>query len=339
MQLDSRVHFSGSAPYRAKSALLLCRTIADVALRRLRNGPLCPEWNFAAELATEISRKQLLAAFAMPDIKQARTYLDSIAVYSSALSKVGIAEISLDKFKGTWITPPNPAPNQTILFLHGGGYAFYPRNYYNNLCAMIALSARTRMFALDYRLAPEHRFPAQLADATNAYFWLLETGVNPRELVVIGDSAGGNLALSLLLSLRDSKLPLPALAICLSPATDFEGKGLGAPPSSEIDWITQHMAMKWADWFCPQKQRCDPRVSPLNADLQGLPPIYIQAGGAEILLPSIQLFAERAREQKADVILETWPSMNHDFQAFGYDVPQSAEAIRRIGAVIASHIP
>ncbi len=334
-----RLQFSGPAQSRAMSGAMLCRAAADVALRRLLHGPLCPAWNLAAELATEISKRQLLTAFAMPDIKQARIYLDSLAIYSSALSKVSIEDIALDKFKGTWITPPNSAPDQTILFLHGGGYAFYPKNYYNNLCAMIALSAGLRMFALDYRLAPEHRFPAQLTDATNAYFWLLENGVNPRQLIVIGDSAGGNLTLSLLLYLRDSKLPLPALAICLSPATDFEGKGLGAPPSSELDWITQHMASKWADWFCSQEQRCDPLVSPLNADLRGLSPIYMQAGGAEILLPSIQLFAERAREQKADVVLETWPSMNHDFQAFGYDVPQSAEAIRRIGAVIASHIP
>ncbi len=321
------------------SAALLCRTTADVVLRRLRHGPACPEWNLAAELATELSRRQLLTAFDMPDLNNARSYLETLAIYSSALPKVSFTDVSQDKFKGAWITPRNPDFSQTILFLHGGGYAFYPKNYYNNLGAMIALSAESRIFALDYRLAPEHRFPSQLTDATNAYLWLLESGVDPSQLVVLGDSAGGNLTLALLLSLRDSKLPLPALAVCLSPATDFEGKGIGAPPSSELDWITQKMAMKWADWFCSPEQRCDPLVSPLNANLRGLPPIYIQAGGAEILLPSIELFVQRAREQGADVVLETWPSMNHDFQAFGYDVPQSAEAIRRIGAVIASRIP
>ncbi len=338
MRVDARVHFSGPAPYRAMSAALLWRTSADVALRRLRHGPACPEWNLAAELATELSRRQLLAAFEMPDLNDARSYLESLAIYSSALSRVSFADIHQDIFNGTWVTPAHPDSHRTLFFLHGGGYAFYPRNYYNNLAAMIALSADSRMFALDYRLAPEHRFPCQLTDATNAYLWLLDSGIDPGQLVVLGDSAGGNLALALLLSLRDSKLPLPALAVCLSPAIDFEGKGIGAPPSSQLDWITQEMAMQWADWFCSPEQRCDPLVSPLNADMQGLPPIYIQAGGAEILLPSIKLLVQRAHEQGADVVLETWRSMNHDFQAFGYDVPQSAEAIRRIGAVIASHI-
>jgi acetyl esterase/lipase len=201
---------------------------------------------------------------------------------------------------------------------------------------MVALSAKSRLFALDYRLAPEYKFPAQLTDASNAYKWLLSQGVDPAQLVVIGDSAGGNLTLALILSLRDSSLPLPALAICLSPATDFGGD---APAESEFDWITPRMAMQWASWFCSQDECSNPLVSPVNADLRGLPPIYIQAGGGEILLPRIQRFVDRAREQGADVALEVWPAMNHDFTMFGYDVPQSAEAIKRIGEVIGSRIP
>jgi acetyl esterase/lipase len=185
-------------------------------------------------------------------------------------------------------------------------------------------------------LSPEHKFPAQLTDASNGYRWLLSQGVNPEQLVVIGDSAGGNLTLALILSLRDLNLPLPALAICLSPATNFGGD---APADSEFEWISSRMAVQWADWFCSREEYGNPLVSPVNADLRGLPPIYIQAGGAEILLPHIQRFVDRAKEQGADVVLEVWPAMNHDFQMFGYDVPQSAEAIKRIGEVISSRIP
>jgi acetyl esterase/lipase len=337
--MKGRLQFSGPGQYRAKSVAILCRATADVCLRRLLKGPRCPSWNLAAELSTEILKRQLVVAFEMPDLNEARRYLESVTIESHALSKVTTTDNSLENFKGSWFVPRDLDSATTILYLHGGGYSFYPKSAYRNMAAMIATTAKAKLFALDYRLSPEHKFPAQLTDATNAYRWLLNMGVNPQQLVIAGDSAGGNLTLASLLSLRDLKLPLPALAICLSPATDFESRGVGAPPSTDFDWITQKMAVKWADWYCSPEERCNPLVSPLNANLQGLPPIYIQAGGAEILLPSMQMFVERAKVQGADVILETWPGMNHDFQMFGYDVPQSAEAIARIGEVIASHIP
>jgi acetyl esterase/lipase len=336
--MNIRLQFSGPARYRAKSAALLCRTISDVFLRRLRKGPQCASWNLAAEVGTEVMRRQLLAAFEMQDVQEARRYLDSIGVRSRALSKVSVTSVAGENFKGSWVVPKDIAPEVTIFYLHGGGYSFYPKSFYDNLAAMIALSAKAKIFALDYRLSPEYRYPAQLEDAWNAYRWLLSGETDPRQLVVVGDSAGGNLTLALLLWLRDSRLPLPALAVCLSPATDFGGDDTGAPVSSEHDWITQPMALQWADWFCRPEQRSDPLVSPVNADLRGLPPIYVQAGGAEILLASIELFVRRGKEQGADVVLESWPAMNHDFQAFGDDVPQSAAAIRRIGEVIAAHM-
>lgn len=336
--MNVRLQFSGPARYRTMSAALLCRAAAAVWLRRLRKGPRCPAWNFAAEVSTEIAKRQLLTAFRMRDVNEARGYLDSVAVHSRALGQVSTTNVVQGDIKGSWVTPKNQDSAVTIFYLHGGGYAFYPKSFYDNLAAMIAFSARSKLFAADYRLSPEHKFPSQIEDAIKAYRWLLGEGVDPRRLVVAGDSAGGNLTLALLLSLRDLKLPLPALAICLSPATDFGDSGAGAPESSEYDWITQEMAMTWADWFCTGEQRSNPLVSPVNADLRGLPPMYIQAGGAEILLPSIQMFVQRAKGQGADVVLETWPAMNHDFQAFGEDVPQSAEAIRRIGEVVASRI-
>ena len=133
----------------------------------------------------------------------------------------------------------------TVLYFHGGGYSFYPRAY-ANFIALITLAAKSRTFALDYRLSPEHRFPAQLEDALNAYRWLLETGVDPDHLVLAGDSAGGNLALALLLAARDSKLPLPALAIALSPPTDFETNHASIVRNQDSDWIDKRMLDQWA---------------------------------------------------------------------------------------------
>jgi len=291
------------------------------------------------ELGTEVLRRQLRAAFKLPGVAEARLYLDSLAIRSPALPHVRITSVTHDvtqsNFNGTWVAPRNTNPESLVLYLHGGGYSFYPRSSYNNMAALLALSTNSKLFMPDYHLSPVYKFPAQLQDAIHAYKWLLSEGTDPKKLVVLGDSAGGNLTLALLLSLRDAHLPLPALAVCFSPATDFQSPAAMLSTPTQLDWITQEMALQWADWFCTPAERSNPLVSPVLADLTHLPPIYIQAGGAEILLPGIQQFAKQAKLQGADVTLEIWPEMNHVFQAFGYDVPQSMAALKRVREVIA----
>ena len=328
--MNARVHFRGPLRYRMRCAVELLKAAFEVSARRAVKGPRQPGWNWFVELATQMLKRQTLAAFRMDDVNEARRYLDSVVIDSPALSEVSATPMVQEKFNGNWFASKNGEASVTVLYLHGGGYSFYPRAY-ANFISMITLVAKSRTFALDYRLAPEHRFPAQLEDALNAYRWLLENGADPDSLIVAGDSAGGNLALALLLAARDSKLPLPALAIALSPPTDFEIDLIG---DWEFDWIEKRMLQRWADWFCDGTERWNPLVSPVRADLSGLPPIYIQAGRAEILYDSIQDFADRARQQGADVVLQTWENMNHVFQMFGPDSPQSAEALGMIGQVI-----
>jgi acetyl esterase/lipase len=286
-----------------------------------------------------MAKRQTLAAFRMADVSEARRYLDSAVITSSALSEVSITPVAQKKFRGSWFAGKNfdamyNQPRVSVLYFHGGGYSFYPQTY-AHFIALITLAAKSRTFALDYRLSPEHRFPAQLEDALTAYRWLLETGADPARLIVAGDSAGGNLTLALLLAARESKLPLPALAIALSPPTDFDPDHIVA---GDIDWIEKPMLEQWADWFCDSAERRNPLVSPLWADLHCLPPVYIQAGRAEILYPSIQAFADQARKQGADVVLESWADMTHDFQLFGLDSPQSAQALQRFGQVIEARV-
>jgi len=306
------------------------QAVLEVTARRVVKGPRLRGWNWFVELATQMLKRQTLAAFRMSDVKEARRYLDSVAISSPALSDVCITPVVQEKFRGSWFAGKNTEPRVTVLYLHGGGYSFYPQAY-SSFIALITLAANSRTFALDYRLTPEHRFPAQLEDALNAYRWLLENGADPDSLILAGDSAGGNLALASLLTARDAKLPLPALAVALSPPTDFEIDLIG---DWEFDWIEKRMLEQWADWFCDGAERWHPLVSPIRADLSGLPPIYIQAGRAEILYESIQAFADRAQKQGAEVVLQTWEDMNHVFQMFGLDSPQSAEALRLIGQVI-----
>ena len=144
--------------------------------------------------------------------------------------------------------------------------------------------------------------------------------------------------MALLQALRDLGLPMPALAVALSPATDFGMDPAGMVRNRDCDWIGEGMLRRWADWFCRLDQRSNPLVSPIRANLRGFPPIYIQAGRAEILYESIAAFADRARSGGADVVLESWEDMNHDFQMFGTYVPQSAEALRRLGEVIETRV-
>lgn len=190
------------------------------------------------------------------------------------------------------------AARVTVLYLHGGGYAYYSAAH-QNLIALVTLAARARTFALDYRLIPEHPFPAQLEDALAAYRWLLQTGVAPERLVVAGDSAGGNLTLALLLALREAGLPLPALGVCLAPWVDVLNSGASMTANAPYDWVEKRMADR-----------------------------------AEILHDMIRAFADRAAQQGADVELEVWPDMPHDFQAFGEVVPESKAALDRIRQVI-----
>jgi acetyl esterase/lipase len=324
----ARIDFQGTVRYRIRSAAQLAGTVTTVTTRRLLKGPRRPGWNWWVEVATELLNRQLRAAFEMNAVQEARSFLDSMVVRSPALSQVTITPLSQQKFKGAWFVGKDAQPQVTVLYLHGGGYSFYPKSY-ANLIALITLAAQSKTLALDYRLSPEHRFPFQLEDAVHAYRWLLDT-VEPENVVVAGDSAGGNLALALLLRAREAKLPLPSLAIALSPATDFTIQ----PASDDCDWIEPRMLARWAGWFCDSAQNCDALVSPALADLRGLPPIYIQAGGCEVLYDSIRAFAEVARRHGAEVTLDAWEDMNHDFQLFGPDAPQSAEALRRIGEVI-----
>jgi monoterpene epsilon-lactone hydrolase len=310
--------------------------LLTVSVRRLLRGPLLPNWSWMFEVSIHFIRNQTITAFNMTNQAEGREYENSLVFTSPAVAEMKIEPI-LTPVKGHWYHPKSEAKDITVLYLHGGGYAFYSKAH-ENLIALVTLAAKSQTFALDYRLIPEHPFPAQLDDALAAYRWLLETGIKSERLVVIGDSAGGNLVLVLLLALRDSKLPLPALGICIAPWTDIENSGNSLKDNEPFDWVEKRMPLKWAEWLCKDTHPSNPMVSPINADLRGLPPIYIQAGDAEILYDMIQSFYNRAQAQGANVKLDVWRHMNHDFQAFGDHIPESKEALMRIGQVIKENV-
>ena len=239
-----------------------------------------------------------------------------------------------------WVTADEAASSdRAIVYLHGGGYCLGSLNSHRNLAANLSRAARARILNVDYRLAPEHPFPAAVEDATAAYRWLLSTGVDPARVVIAGDSAGGGLTVATLVALRDAGDPLPAAAVCLSPWVDMEGIGESMKTKAEADPIIQAEGLlKLAKAYLGDADPRTPLAAPLYADLSGLPPLLIQVGTAEVLLDDATRLAERARAAGVDVTLEPWEDMIHIWQFFAAMLPEGQQAIDRIGEFMRAHV-
>ena len=327
---------SGSWQYRFRSLLNFNWSILYISARRIIRGPRFSNWTWSFETSIHFLKTQTNIAFDMPDHADGCEYQDSLLFSSLTVARTKIEAVE-SPVKGHWYEPKSGYNEVTLLYLHGGGYAYYSKAH-ENIIALVTLAASSRTFAPDYRLTPEHPFPAQMKDALAAYRWLLDSGHLPERLVIAGDSAGGNLTLTLLLAIRDAGLPFPAGAICIAPWTDLSNPGESMKTNDSHDWITERMAIRWGDWFCQGRDPGNPLISPVHADLKGLPPIYIQAGSAEILHDMICDFEKEAKKQGADVKLEVWPNMTHDFQAFGDIIPESKDALRRLGEVVKEYV-
>lgn len=231
-----------------------------------------------------------------------------------------------------WQTTPNAIKDHVLLYLHGGGMVLGSPNSHRVFTTTLGQLTKMRVLSVDYRLAPEHPYPAQLEDCFTAYKWLLSTGVKPKNIVIAGDSAGGGLALSTLVKSRNDEVPLPAGAVCLSPVTEWSGSSDTFWKNAETDPVLAEVGIFW--WipaFLGGADPTDPLVSPLFADLKGLPPILVQASTCEMLYGGAKSFVEKAKEAGVKAILQTWNAMPHVFQSFGlHDLPKAKEAVNKI---------
>ena len=225
-----------------------------------------------------------------------------------------------------------------ILYLHGGAYAVGSPECYRHVTWRLARAAGACLLAIDYRLAPEHPFPAALDDAEAAYCWLLAGGADPARMAFIGDSAGGGLALALLMKLRDKGCALPGAAVALSPWTDLAltgaslGRNARADPMVDVKMIPA-MARNYLAGADPRT----PYASPLYGDAAGLPPTLIQVGSDEVLHDDAVRMAEKMRSAGCLVEVEIWRRMPHVWHAFAPVLPEARQAIGRIGSFITSH--
>jgi len=233
------------------------------------------------------------------------------------------------------IATPGARAGRHILYLHGGGYIAGSPALYQHLTWRLAAAGRARISVIDYRLAPEHPFPAALDDADAAWRGLLAEGVDSRQCVVMGDSAGGGLALALMLKLRDRGAPLPAAAVALSPWTDLAITGASCRRNATADPMLNGNDLRpLAAHYLGGADPGNPYASPLYGDPRGLPPTLFQVGSDEVLLDDSVRMAERMRDGGCAVTLEIWPRMPHVWQAFVPFLPEAGRAIARIGAFV-----
>lgn len=234
-----------------------------------------------------------------------------------------------------WIEPPEATPG-VLLYLHGGAYCLGSVSTHRELIARLACATRRRALAINYRLAPESPFPAALDDTIAAYRWLLSQGIRPERIVIAGDSAGGGLAIAALVALRDAGMPLPTAAVCLSPWLDLTLSGASVHSQAAADPILDAASLeRYARAYAAGQPLNHPLLSPLFADLRGLPPLLLQVGCAEILLDDSTRLAETARAAGTAVRLQSWAGLFHVFQMFPF-LPESASAVAQVAEFASS---
>jgi len=235
-----------------------------------------------------------------------------------------------------WLRPKNARKDKVLFYLHGGAYVIGSPRTHRQLVSHTARAAGVVAVLPDYRLAPEHPFPAAIDDAVAVYRGLLESGFKPEDIIISGDSAGGGLSVATMLALRHAGLPMPAAAVLLSPFLDVTGSGESATTRADRDpWFDVADLHVVARYYCPDESEWNnPLVSPVFANVAGLPPMLIHVGDDEILLSDATRLAEKLAAEGIEVELEVWPHMWHVFQMFIGKMPESRAAVRKIASYI-----
>ncbi len=239
-----------------------------------------------------------------------------------------------------WIAPDTDANQSVVIYLHGGAYCIGSLSTHRNLVSRLALAYGGRVLNLDYRLAPEDPHPAAIDDVVAAYCELLDHGLDPSDMALAGDSAGGGLTVAALLAIRDAALPMPAAAVCLSPWADLTQSASTFDTRAEADpMVTKAMLDEMADAYLAGRPATDPLASPALGDLTGLPPLLVQVGDAEVLLDDSIRLRDAALAAGVEVTLDVWPDMIHVFQAFPPELlPESDQSLTKVGAFLAAHL-
>jgi monoterpene epsilon-lactone hydrolase len=253
--------------------------------------------------------------------------------------KVDYVETTIGGVPAIVATPTDTEPDRHILYLHGGGYTMGSPTSHIAMCARLAKRSAATITVIDYRLAPENVYPAAIDDCVSAYR-AMAGDVDPALITIAGDSAGGGATLATLCALRDAGDPLPGCSYLMSPWTDITGSGETIMSMADVDpMIDVALLHEASRMYAGELQHDDPRVSPLFANLAGLPPMLIQTGMEEILLSDSTRLAERAKEAGVDVQLDLREGMWHVYQAFAGMMPEATDALIRAAVFIRARTP
>jgi epsilon-lactone hydrolase len=252
-----------------------------------------------------------------------------VHVTPSALGGVTAAEITVDGIE----------TRNVVLYFHGGVYVIGDAFLAADLASQVCRRANAKAISVDYRLAPEHPYPAAVDDALAAYQGLLGTGIDPSEIALAGESAGGGLVIATLVNARDQGLPMPAAAYVMSPLVDLTLAGATMQTKAKADPLfTRELLQPRAADYAAEQDAALPLISPIFADLSGLPPLLIQAGTHEVLLDDAVRLAERAVAADVEVILDITPGVPHVFQAYSAILDEGAAALDRAGQFLSAHL-
>lgn len=281
-----------------------------------------------------------LAAHPRPaDLAARRARIDGLGAGYGLPPDVVVEPVDAEGVPAEWTSTPLADGGRVVLFLHGGGYVSGSLTSHRHMVAQAGREAEARTLALDYRLAPEHPFPAALADALAGYRFLLDAGVAPAQIALAGESAGGGLALATALSLREAGLPLPGCLWLSSPWTDLALTGASLETKAAVDPLLGRAYLaELASLYLDGADARNPLVSPIHANLAGLPPMLIQVGSAETLLDDSVRLAAVAGAADVSVRLEIWPHMIHAWHLFYQEVAEGRRSLAQAGAFIRAHL-
>jgi acetyl esterase/lipase len=284
--------------------------------------------------------KHLLAPkfHAKKTIDEKRKVLETISRFSMLSSKTKVERVQVNGISADWVSANDVSEDKIVLYFHGGGYNACSPNTHRELCANISIASCAKVLLIDYRLAPENPFPAALEDATSSYRWLLKNGYSNENIAVAGDSAGGGLSVAASISLRDGGEPMPSSVACISPWTDLELSGDSIKTHASIDpMLTLEVLQHMASNYIKKNNPCSPYISPIYADLKGLPPLFIQVGSDEMLLDDSIRIVEKAKNSGVDVKLEIYDQMWHVWHLAARFMPEAKKAVNELGLFIRNH--
>jgi acetyl esterase/lipase len=282
--------------------------------------------------------RKIFASHPRPtNLAERRKRLDALGAQYSLPEDVSVEGVDANGVAAEWTATPVADSSRVILFLHGGGYISGSLDSHRHMIAQAGREAQARTLSLGYRLAPEHPFPAALDDALAGYRFLLRIGFRAKRIVVAGESAGGGLAIAMLVSARDAGLELPACAWLSSPWVDLALSGGSMTTKAAVDpLISKPYLEELATAYLHGADPRTPLASPIHADLSGLPPILIQVGSSETLLDDSIRLAAVAGAAGVRVTLEIWPDMIHAWHLFYQQVAAGRRALASVGAFIRS---